>query len=1082
MRVEIKMRSFISNHWRVILIQMILLISVFISWNSLNSKADVLSIAVIVEEEKGKKNPEVEALRLYAERINKYGGINGGKELHIKAYFGHNNEVRAKEIAEDIVKNRKMIAVVGDFTYKMTQPIIDIYEKANLSLLLRGSPLEMKSSSIFKMSPSAESYGKYMAFYINKILKKKSAIIFHSEKENDKRLMASFTNEFKNLGGEVQNRILLSRDTHLEHNLKENFESNNSDNVIVLIAGKEQSKKMIVGLKRAGINRTIISKENNLKIDAEIYKEEKNHAGYFSNNIFSPVSIVRDNLDYDIASIIRDYESKYPNKLIEQKSIDSLLSLMVIKVRIAENLKNIDALREDLKLELKRSSAFNENQQVTTNSLIMGKFNRQYFTTASIAPTTINLMELMEVNRSKLLELNTNSLYPTDTVSTGISMNEITHIDMENLSYKMDFFLWFRYKEGLKNVEDIEFLNAMKPINLLDVVKNRGNSMHNIDMNATLVESTLFNNQRYSLYHVIGEFKTSEAKNYALGRQNLYVKFRNRHINRYKLSYITDYFNTNRGLFSPESSKKSNSFKALKFDVIDDPSLTLNYNLSYISSSHKTMLGNPLETSSSNRFSQFTAQYSIKPTLWSIRGIESWINTQLPGGENKIEIPAMVFFLSLFMMIFIFTIYGHQKELFPNSSTYWWVLQLLIIFLILLFGEFALSQTIYDLKYSIWGKNHVDTIDSLMHYMNKTIAVLWWIVPAYYITSAFEQFLWEPIKRQTGAEVPNVLRMFVTIIVYMLAIMGIMAFVFEVTVTSLAATSGVLAVMFAVASKVDISNIIAGLGISFFKVFKLGDWVKIGDVEGKVVEMTPRSTKVLTFDSSIINIPNTTVSGAIIENYTHPHKAYRLMIHLEIVPVYRFEQVEKVLLDAVASTPNILDTPSPVVIFKGQGDSAQIFEIFFFIDDFSKKALLWEATWRRIWRHLEQADIAMATPQREVFLPKASTQEIASALTVLNNYAHFDALSQEAKEELSKKLIEKSYHAGETILESNSLDPSLFIITEGVVSFKNAIDGKELKRLGVAEVFDRDNVAIDVDVIAKTDTKVFILKDREELM
>jgi hypothetical protein len=105
MRVEIKMRSFISNHWRVILIQMILLISVFISWNSLNSKADVLSIAVIVEEEKGKKNPEVEALRLYAERINKYGGINGGKELHIKAYFGHNNEVRAKEIAEDIVKN-----------------------------------------------------------------------------------------------------------------------------------------------------------------------------------------------------------------------------------------------------------------------------------------------------------------------------------------------------------------------------------------------------------------------------------------------------------------------------------------------------------------------------------------------------------------------------------------------------------------------------------------------------------------------------------------------------------------------------------------------------------------------------------------------------------------------------------------------------------------------------------------------------------------------------------------------------------------------------------------------------------------
>ena len=1070
------MKNFISNHWRVMSIQVILLAIVFVSWSSLTSKADIISIAVIVEEEKGKKNNQVEALKLYADRINKYGGINGAKELHIKAYFGHNNETRAKEIAKEIVDNRKVIAVVGNLSYKMTQPIIDIYEKANLPLLLRGNNLETKSSAIFKMSPSPKSYGKYMALYVNKILKKKSTIIFYSK--NDNALMASFTKEFKNLGGEVQTKILFSKDSHLKYNLKENFDSNNSADVILLMAGKEQTKEMIVSLKRLGINKTIISKEHNLKIDDKSYEEERDYAGYFSHNIFTPVSIIRDNLDYDIASIIGDYERKYPNELMEQESIHSLLSLMVIRVRIAENLEDIDDLREDLKSKLKRSSAFDKNQQVMGSSLTMGKFNRQYLTTAPLTPTVINLTELMEANKSKLLELNSKSLYPTDTVSTGISMNKISDIDMENLSYKMDFFLWFRYKEGLKDVEDIEFLNTMHPVNLLDIVNNRAKS----DMNATLVESRVINNQKYSLYHVIGSFKTSEAKNYALGRQNLYIKFRNRHINRYKLSYITDYFNTNMGLFSQEELKKSHSFQKLKFDVIEEPSLTLNYNLSYISNSYKTMLGNPLETSSSNRFSQFTAQYAIKPTLWSVRGLESWINTQLPGGENKIEVPSMVFFLSLFMMIFIFTIYGHKKELFPNTSTYWWVLQLLIIFLILLFGEFALSQTIFDLKYSDWGNNNLDTINSLMYYMNKTIAVLWWIVPAYYITSAFEQFLWEPIKRQTGAEVPNVLRSFVTIVVYMLAIIGIMAFVFEVTVTSLAATSGVLAVMFAIASKVDISNIIAGLGISFSKVFKLGDWVKIGDVEGKVVEMTPRSTKVLTFDSSIINIPNTTVAGAVIENYTHPNEAYRVMIKLEIVPIYRFEKVEKILLDAVASTSNILDTPSPVVIFKGQGDSSQIFEIFFFIDDYSKKALLLEATWRRVWRHLEQANITLATPQREVFLPPIPTEDISPSLSIIDNCGAFEHLSQKEKETLSEKIIEKSYRAGETILDGNSKDESIFIITEGVVSFQNKRDEKELKRLGVAEVFGRDDVAIDITVVAKTDTKVFILKECGELM
>jgi len=53
------MKNFISNHWRVMSIQVILLAIVFVSWSSLTSKADIISIAVIVEEEKGKKNNQV---------------------------------------------------------------------------------------------------------------------------------------------------------------------------------------------------------------------------------------------------------------------------------------------------------------------------------------------------------------------------------------------------------------------------------------------------------------------------------------------------------------------------------------------------------------------------------------------------------------------------------------------------------------------------------------------------------------------------------------------------------------------------------------------------------------------------------------------------------------------------------------------------------------------------------------------------------------------------------------------------------------------------------------------------------------
>ena len=114
-----------------------------------------------------------------------------------------------------------------------------------------------------------------------------------------------------------------------------------------------------------------------------------------------------------------------------------------------------------------------------------------------------------------------------------------------------------------------------------------------------------------------------------------------------------------------------------------------------------------------------------------------------------------------------------------------------------------------------------------------------------------------------------------------------------------------------------------------------------------------------------------------------------------------------------------------------------------------------------------------------MFLPKAPTEDISSPLSVIDNCGAFEHLSQENKEELSEKLISKSYRAGETILDGESPDESLFIITEGVVSFKSATDDREFRRLGVAEVFNRDDKSIDAYVIAKTDTKVFILKEKE---
>jgi branched-chain amino acid transport system substrate-binding protein len=303
-----------------------------------------------------------------------------------------------------------------------------------------------------------------------------------------------------------------------------------------------------------------------------------------------------------------------------------------------------------------------------------------------------------------------------------------------------------------------------------------------------------------------------------------------------------------------------------------------------------------------------------------------------------------------------------------------------------------------------------------------------------------------------------------------------MAFVFDLTTTSLAATSGFIAIMLAVASKIDLSNIIAGLGISFSKVFVIGDWVKIGDIEGQIVEMTPKSTKLKTFNSSIINIPNTTVSSATIENYNRPEGAYRLMIHLETVADYRFEDVERVILDAIYSTEGILKTPKPAVMFHGQGDSSQIYETFFFIDDYSKKALLWQRAWRRIWRHLEMENIILATPQREIFMPKVSEEEITFEYKTIKNSIVFDKLSDAKKLEISNNLESKDYYEGTQIEED--MENNICIVANGAIAMLHKNSDNEIKYFGATEVLNLNDEDKAHRFICKRDSTIFLLNKK----
>jgi len=79
-----------------------------------------------------------------------------------------------------------------------------------------------------------------------------------------------------------------------------------------------------------------------------------------------------------------------------------------------------------------------------------------------------------------------------------------------------------------------------------------------------------------------------------------------------------------------------------------------------------------------------------------------------------------------------------------------------------------------------------------------------------------------------------------------------------INVTGFLASLGLGGLAFALAAKDTAANIFGGIAILTDNIFKIGEWVKIGSVEGIVEDIGMRTTKIRAFDKRLIIVPNAT--------------------------------------------------------------------------------------------------------------------------------------------------------------------------------------------------------------------------------
>jgi small-conductance mechanosensitive channel len=138
-----------------------------------------------------------------------------------------------------------------------------------------------------------------------------------------------------------------------------------------------------------------------------------------------------------------------------------------------------------------------------------------------------------------------------------------------------------------------------------------------------------------------------------------------------------------------------------------------------------------------------------------------------------------------------------------------------------------------------------------------------------------------------------------------------------------------LGVLLSLGSTSAVAHGVAGTILTYMRAFKVGDFVKIGSDMGEVVEKTLLVTRIRTQKRELVTIPNGTVLGGVVINYSAEGRHEGVIFHTTVTIGYSapWRQVHELLLSAALNTEDILRMPAPFVLQTGLSDFYVCYEL-----------------------------------------------------------------------------------------------------------------------------------------------------------
>ena len=289
---------------------------------------------------------------------------------------------------------------------------------------------------------------------------------------------------------------------------------------------------------------------------------------------------------------------------------------------------------------------------------------------------------------------------------------------------------------------------------------------------------------------------------------------------------------------------------------------------------------------------------------------------------------------------------------------------------------------------------------------------------------------------------PSIVRELISIGLYVLALLIIMAKVLHIDLMPLLATSAVLSLVAGLALQETLSNFFAGVTLATERPFTPGEWVKVGQHMGQVIEMGWRAVKIeLYLLNDYLIVPNSVLAKEQIINFSRPVPVMGQVVNVGVHYRHPPNQVVTALMEAVQGAHGVVSEPTPTAKVLKYGDSSIEYQVRYWITEFENLSKIEGMVLANIWYALRRHGFEIPFPIRTVLMHTVTEEteravqarEVVERLALLREVDFLKPLTPDALTQVANSLRPLLFEAGRMVVRQDDEGDTFFLVSRGRV-------------------------------------------------